>query len=64
MRNHDLRAVSDNVYDSIRKLYAAKIDEEHSMAAEYIILKLYSIGRRIDDLIVDVEGGKRVDRKE
>ena len=58
MRNNDLRAVAGHVYDSIRVLYEAKIDEEHDMASENIILKLYKVGQLIDELIVDVEGGK------
>ena len=59
MRNHDLRAVSDHIHDSIRTLDTTKVDHEHNLTVEYIVLKLHYVAEHIDKLIVDVEGDKK-----
>ena len=58
MRHHDLRAAADHIHDSIRTLDTTKVDDEYNMDVEYIILGLSEAAERIDELIVDVEGGK------
>ena len=58
MRNHDLRAAADHIHDSIRTLDTTKVPHEYNLTVEYIILGLSEAAERIDELIVDVEGGK------
>ena len=58
MRNHDLRAVSDHIRNSIRTLDTTKVPHEYNLALEYIILGLSENAERIDELIVVVERGQ------